>query len=129
MIMRPLDNGAMSRGALMWVGGVVSAGTATGLAVYFAVVGLEQAEKIATVLALFVALAGLALAIPGIIEIRRAKRSPLPRESDRPSPPRSAPTTPPDGQGVTEKRSVNQYGTNNIYSEGSSQIHIGNKNT
>lgn len=113
----------------MWVGGVVATGAVTGLAVYFAVVDLEQAEKIATVLALFVALAGLALAIPGIIEIRRAKRSPLPRKSDRPSPPESAPTTTPDGPGATEKRSVNQYGTNNIYSEGSSQIHIGNKNT
>lgn len=113
----------------MWAGGVVAAGAVTGLAVYFAVVGLEQAEKIATVLALFVALAGLALTIPGIIEIRRAKRSSLPHKSDQPSPPKSALTTPPDGQGVTEKRSVNQYGTNNIYSEGSSQIHIGNKST
>lgn len=108
----------------MWAGGVVAAGAVAGLAVYFAMVGLEQAGKIATVLALFAALAGLVMAIPGIMEIRRNKRSPLPRKSDPPSPP----TASPGGQDVTGKRSVNQYGTNNVYSEGSSQIHIENKN-
>lgn len=108
----------------MWAGGVVAAGAVTGLAVYFATVGLEQAGKIATVLALFAALAGLALAVPGITEIRRNRRSSLPQDNDRPSPP----TTTSGGQDVTGKRSVNQYGTNNVYSEGSSRIHIENKN-
>jgi hypothetical protein len=99
----------------MWAGVVVAAGAVVGLAVYFAVVGLAQAEKIATVLGLFVALAGVALTIPGVIEIRRSRRSSVPQEI-------------PEGrQGSTGQRSVQQFGKNNIYSEGPSHINIRNQ--
>lgn len=103
----------------MWAGGVVTVGAMAALAVYFAVVGLERAEKIATVLALFIALAGLALAVPGLLEMRRD--SAPPGELDPPPP-----------AGKTKERSspgnrtVNLNGPNNIYNEAPSRIHIEN---
>ncbi|MFE3206331.1 hypothetical protein [Embleya sp. NPDC059237] len=48
-----------------WIGGVVAGTALVGLAVYLAVVGLDEADKWASVLGLFVALAGLAVSVAG----------------------------------------------------------------
>lgn len=49
----------MSGTATSWVGGALAIAAVTGLLTYFSVVGLDDANKIAGVLGLFVALAGL----------------------------------------------------------------------
>ncbi|MFE5331292.1 hypothetical protein ACFRCG_33380 [Embleya sp. NPDC056575] len=49
-----------------WVGGVVAGAALVGLAVYLAVVGLDEADKWASVLGLFVTLAGLAVSVIGM---------------------------------------------------------------
>ncbi|MYW06652.1 hypothetical protein [Streptomyces sp. SID3343] len=55
----------MTAKAQAWAGGVVAGAAPVGLAVYLAVVGLEQADKWASVVGLFVALAGLAVSVAG----------------------------------------------------------------
>ncbi|MEU7002294.1 hypothetical protein [Nonomuraea sp. NPDC046570] len=62
----------MSARILKWVGGTLFAGTAIGMSVYFARVGLERADQAASVISAFVALAGLALAIYAMVRDRRA---------------------------------------------------------
>ncbi|MFI1585593.1 hypothetical protein [Embleya sp. NPDC020630] len=49
-----------------WVGGTMAGAAVVGLAVYLAVVGLDEADKWASVLGLFVALAGLAVSVIGV---------------------------------------------------------------
>jgi hypothetical protein len=61
-----------------WVGLLIGAAALGGLVVYLVVVGLDAADKVASVLGLFVGLAGLGLAAFGL-------RSPRP-EPDRPAP-------------------------------------------
>ncbi|MFE3205843.1 hypothetical protein [Embleya sp. NPDC059237] len=56
-----------------WVGGMVAGAALVGLAVYLAVVGLDEADKWASVLGLFVALAGLVVSMAGV---RRERSSP-----------------------------------------------------
>ncbi|WP_330434291.1 hypothetical protein OIC43_08400 [Streptomyces sp. NBC_00825] len=48
-----------------WVGGVVAGAALVGLAVYLAAVGLDAADKSASVAGLFVAIAGLVVAVTG----------------------------------------------------------------
>lgn len=53
--------------AAMTAGGLA----AVGLGVYFAVVGLDEADKLAGVLGLFIAMAGLVLSVYGVVLARR----------------------------------------------------------
>ncbi|GAA3124188.1 hypothetical protein [Streptosporangium carneum] len=55
----------MSGRVLKWVGGVLFAGTAIGMGAYFYRVGLEDADRWGSVIAAFIALAGLAMALFG----------------------------------------------------------------
>ncbi|MER6612228.1 hypothetical protein [Streptomyces xantholiticus] len=50
----------------VWVGGTVAAVAVVGLAVHLMVAGLDAADKWASVLGLFVALAGLGVALAGL---------------------------------------------------------------
>lgn len=51
---------------LTWAGGVIVLAVAAGLGAYFAVAGLGQASQVSSVAAMFVGLAGLAVAACGI---------------------------------------------------------------
>lgn len=66
----------MTGRVLVWVGGVVAVACAAGLLVYFVVVGLDEADKLASVIGAFVGLAGLALAGYGIVVARRGTPPP-----------------------------------------------------
>ncbi|GAA4231714.1 hypothetical protein GCM10022254_29690 [Actinomadura meridiana] len=57
----------MTRRALTGVGAVVAVMALVGLGAYFAAVGLDDADKLASVLGVFVALAGLAVAVYGLV--------------------------------------------------------------
>ncbi|MFI0980938.1 hypothetical protein ACH4SP_28520 [Streptomyces sp. NPDC021093] len=61
-----------------WVGGAVAGALVAALAAYLIAVGWDEADKIASVLALFVALAGLAWAVAGT---RREDPAPVVRPS------------------------------------------------
>lgn len=54
------------------VGVVVTVLSATGLAIYFARVGLDRADKLASVLGTFVGLVGLAMAAYGLLQGRKS---------------------------------------------------------
>ncbi len=56
---------------LKWVAGVVAVAAAIGMGIYLAIVGLNEASQLATVAGAFISLAGLALAVYGIIAARR----------------------------------------------------------
>ncbi|MGN9843522.1 hypothetical protein ACTMTI_35895 [Nonomuraea sp. H19] len=56
----------MRRRGLVWGGAVVAVAALAALGVYFAKVGLAQADQLASVLGLFVAAAGLGVAIFGL---------------------------------------------------------------
>jgi hypothetical protein len=60
---------------LIWVGAVIAVATMAGLGVYFARVGLVEADQMASVIGLFVAVAGLAVAIAGLRLQRRGDGS------------------------------------------------------
>ncbi|WP_214324614.1 hypothetical protein [Nonomuraea sediminis] len=51
---------------LVWGGAVVAVAALVGLGVYFAKVGLEEADKLASVIGVFVALVGLGVAVYGL---------------------------------------------------------------
>ncbi|OEJ29062.1 hypothetical protein AS594_36295 [Streptomyces agglomeratus] len=55
----------------VWVGGTVAAVAVVGLAVHLMLVGLDAADKWASVLGLFVALAGLGVAMAGLRQNRQ----------------------------------------------------------
>ncbi|QEV29380.1 hypothetical protein CP976_38210 [Streptomyces coeruleorubidus] len=61
-----------------WVGGAAAGAATASLAAYLIVVGWDKADKIASVLALFVALAGLVISMLGV---RREIRPPEPDPS------------------------------------------------
>jgi hypothetical protein len=62
---------------LAWASGVVAVGVAAGLGVYFWVVGLDKADKSASVAGAFVGLAALVVSIYGVVrEHRGAGASP-----------------------------------------------------
>ncbi|WP_346041681.1 hypothetical protein [Actinomadura chokoriensis] len=60
----------MRRRALVWSGGGVAAAAAAGLGWYFAAVGLDKADKLASVTGVFVGLAGLCVAFYGALSDR-----------------------------------------------------------
>jgi hypothetical protein len=60
-------DGGMSGRWLMWCGGVVAVAAAVGLGVYVAVAGLDEADKLASVLGALAGLAGLIVAIYGVM--------------------------------------------------------------
>nr|WP_181411927.1 hypothetical protein [Streptomyces sp. F2] len=68
----PHNDGGMSGKSQAWVGGLVSVAAVGALAGYLITVGLDDADKVASVIGLFVALAGLGVAIAGL---RRQARS------------------------------------------------------
>ncbi|GHC77755.1 hypothetical protein GCM10010309_51050 [Streptomyces violaceochromogenes] len=59
-----------------WVGGTVTGASGAALVAYLIVVGWDKADKVASVLALFVSLAGLAVAVAGV---RRDDQAPVSR--------------------------------------------------
>ncbi|MFI6582823.1 hypothetical protein [Embleya sp. NPDC050493] len=62
----------MTAKAQAWVGGTVAGAALVGLAVYLAVVGLDEADKWASVLGLFVAVVGLVVSVVGVWRERSA---------------------------------------------------------
>lgn len=52
----------MRRRVLLWTGSIVAVAAAAGLTVYLVQVGLDDADKLASVIGLFVAVAGLSVA-------------------------------------------------------------------
>jgi hypothetical protein len=61
-----IDDAAMRNPVLVWVGAGVTVTALGGLGFYFAKVGLAEADQLASVLGLFVAVAGLGVAIYGL---------------------------------------------------------------
>lgn len=64
----------------VWAGAGAAVASVVGLGGYLAVVGLDDADKIASVLGLFVAVAGLAVAVWGLILERRGGDRPAVEE-------------------------------------------------
>ena len=56
---------------LAWAGGAVAVAAAVGLGVYFAVAGLDKADKLASVASMFIGLAGLVASVYGMLQARR----------------------------------------------------------
>ncbi|MFD0126107.1 hypothetical protein [Streptomyces virginiae] len=74
-----------SRRTWMWVGFAVAVLSAAGLGIHFAVVGLDKADKLASVIGAFLALAGLGLAAWGIVRPGAGQApSPSPSGDDAP---------------------------------------------
>ncbi|MBA9005141.1 hypothetical protein [Thermomonospora cellulosilytica] len=69
------DNGGMTGRALGWTGGIVAVAASAGLAVHFAVVGLDKADKLASAIGVFVGLAGLVLGGFGLVMSHRQART------------------------------------------------------
>ena len=67
---------------LAWAGGTVAAVAAIGMGIYFAEVGLNKATDVATVAGLFIALAGLVVAVYGM---RAGKAAPVPGSTAEPT--------------------------------------------
>ncbi|MFF5261226.1 hypothetical protein ACFY4C_19980 [Actinomadura viridis] len=61
---------------LAWAGGAVAVAAVVAVAVYLASVGLDKADKWASVGGLFIGLAGLSIAINGAVRARRAPEPP-----------------------------------------------------
>jgi hypothetical protein len=61
----------MRERVLAWAGGAIAVAAAGGLAAYFAVAGLGRATDVASVVAMFIGLAGLAVSIYGLYQARR----------------------------------------------------------
>ncbi|UBU18089.1 hypothetical protein [Nonomuraea gerenzanensis] len=57
---------------LVWAGAVIAVAALAGLGVYLAGVGLDEADKLASVIGLFVAVAGLGVAAYGLITDRKS---------------------------------------------------------
>jgi len=62
---------AMRRRVLIWGGASLAVGALVGLSVYFSRVGLDEADKLASVIGLFVAVVGLAISGYGLSTDRR----------------------------------------------------------
>ncbi|WP_143044273.1 hypothetical protein [Nonomuraea jiangxiensis] len=63
----------MRRRLPVWAGRAVAVAAATGLALYLVRVGLDDADKLASVIGLFIALAGLATAGYGLAPFPSAR--------------------------------------------------------
>jgi hypothetical protein len=67
-----MDMDIVSVRIVKWAGGAVTAAAVVVLGVYFATVGLDKADKLASVLGAFIGVAGLALTIYGNVADRRS---------------------------------------------------------
>jgi len=67
-----VDYVGMSRRALWWISGLITAAVVVGLIVWFAVVGLTKASQLATVIAAIVAVLALVVAAYTAVLARRA---------------------------------------------------------
>lgn len=61
---------------LAWAGGLVMLAAAAGLGAYFAVAGLDQASKVSSVAVMFIGLAGLVVAVYGIVRAHGDAQNP-----------------------------------------------------
>jgi hypothetical protein len=71
----------MTGRAVVWGGGLLALAALAGLGVYFNRVGLDEADKLSSVIGAFVGLLGLGLAAYGIVLSRRGVQG-----DDRPQP-------------------------------------------
>lgn len=67
---------ALSRRAKWWIGALLFGLVLLGLGGYVVIIGLDQADKLSSVIGLFVGLVGLALSLYGTIAARNATPSP-----------------------------------------------------
>ncbi len=67
---------------LTWAGGIAALGAGSALAVYLSTVGLDKADKLASVIGLFVGLAGLGVGVWGLLLDRRQEPAPAPTHRD-----------------------------------------------
>ncbi len=74
-----------SRRVVGWGGGVIALATMLVLALYLASAGLDKADKLASVLGLFVGLAGLAAAIYSLVGNRSSSDTSQQRDLARPT--------------------------------------------
>jgi len=65
--------------AMGWIGAVAAGLALVGLGVYLVVIGLDRADKVASVIGMFAGLAGLALAAYGVLLTRRGLGQPIGR--------------------------------------------------
>lgn len=56
----------------LWAGGLLIVATIAGTAVYFAVLGLDRADKLASVIGALAAIAGIGLTLYGMFQAHRA---------------------------------------------------------
>ncbi|WP_156045118.1 hypothetical protein [Herbidospora cretacea] len=70
----------MSARVAIWSGGIVFAGVAVAMTIYFTQVGLEQADQAASVIGAFIAVASLGLMVNGVMAERRRSVSAGPAE-------------------------------------------------
>lgn len=64
----------MARGrVLTWMGVVITLGGCLALGIYFAVLGLDAADKLASVIGAFAAIAGVLLTVIGMVTTRRSR--------------------------------------------------------
>ncbi|MEU8363452.1 hypothetical protein AB0C27_46290 [Nonomuraea sp. NPDC048882] len=101
----------MRKRVLVWGGAVVAVAAVAALAVYLARVGLDDADKLASVIGLFVALAGLGISIRGLTGGR---------PTDDPAPPV------PDGAAPGQNVSAPEPG---VSASGSRSVAIGGDNS
>lgn len=74
-----------SRRVVGWVGGIIATATTLVLVLYLASAGLDKADKLASVLGLFIGLAGLAAAIYSLAGNRSSSDTPHLRDSAHPT--------------------------------------------
>lgn len=67
----------MTGRTLAWTGGAVTSVATAGLITYFAAVGLDEANKIASVISAIIGLAGLAVAVYGVLVAHRSPPQPV----------------------------------------------------
>ncbi|MCK2221683.1 hypothetical protein MF672_048945 [Actinomadura sp. ATCC 31491] len=75
----------MRKRRLVWTGAAVTVAALAGLGVYFARVGLDAADKLSSVIGVFAALIGLALAGYGALPARAARAAGEAAEDEAPS--------------------------------------------
>lgn len=106
----------MSDRVFTWSGAVTALLALTGLGVYFGVVGLDRADKLASVIGAFAALAGLGLAVYGMIRQQR-RNPPMPSSSPVPRPAGQPP------QANKHTNIARDYATQYVVIDGTMNIH------
>jgi hypothetical protein len=81
-----VDDADMAGRVLAWGGAAVAVLALVGLGAYFGVVGLDEADKLASVIGAFVALVGLALSGYGLVQERRGAPTPSPSPTAQQAP-------------------------------------------